>query len=202
MSFALKKVPVLFLYTGLHRDYHTPTDDADKVNYKGIEQVVGFAADVIDGLLTAPRQQYVDAADSQSMFNDPTDPNASSSPHGPGTPRSASGGIRVSLGVVPDYAPDEDVKGLRISGTSPGSPAAKAGLKEGDVLVQFNDDKIGSIYDLTDLLARGKPGQKVKIAFLRDGKRVETEATLVERKSAPVDAGSGDDEKNPHGKKD
>jgi serine protease Do len=111
----------------------------------------------------------------------------------------------VTLGVVPDYAPDEDVKGLRISGTSPGSPAAKAGLKEGDVLVQFNDDKVGSIYDLTDLLARGKPGQKVKIALIRDGKRIETEATLVERKSTPVDAGpaqENDDEKNPHGKKD
>ena len=120
-------------------------------------------------------------------------------------PRSASGGIRVTLGVVPDYAPDEDVKGLRISGTTPGSPAAAAGLREGDVLVQINDDKIGSIYDLTDILARGKPGQKLKIALLRGGKKIETEATLAERKTAPVDAGPAqgeEDEKNPHGKKD
>jgi S1-C subfamily serine protease len=73
------------------------------------------------------------------------------------------------------------------------------------VLVQIDDDKVGSIYDLTDILARGKPGQKLKIALLREGKRVETEATLVERKTAPVDAGppqAEEDEKNPHGKKD
>jgi hypothetical protein len=206
MSFAMKRIPVLFFYTGNHRDYHTPTDDAEKVNYKGIEQVVAFATDVIDTLLAAPREQYVEAADANSMFNGPgaSDP-AASSPHGAGTPRSASGGIRVTLGVVPDYAPEEDVKGLRISGTTPGSPAANAGLKEGDVLVQINDDKVGSIYDLTDILARGKPGQKVKIAVIRDGKRVETQTTLAERKAAPLDAGPAqdeEDEKNPHGKKD
>ena len=206
MSFAIKKVPVLFLYTGNHRDYHTPTDDPEKVNYKGIEQVVAFATDVIDDLRAAPREQYVDTADANSMFNGPgaSDPGSA---HGSGAPPSgsASGGIKVTLGVVPDYAPDDEVKGLRISGTTPGSPAAKAGLKEGDVLVQIDDDKVGSIYDLTDILARGKPGQKLKIALLREGKRVETEATLVERKTAPVDAGppqAEEDEKNPHGKKD
>ena len=194
MSFAMKKVPVLFFHSGQHRDYHSPTDDADKVNYKGIEQAVAFAADVIGDLAAAPRAQYVDAADAHSMFNGP-----GSGDREGGPARSASGGIRVSLGVVPDYAPDDEIKGMRISGTSPGSPAAAAGLKEGDVLVQINDDKITSVYDLTDVLQRGKPGQKVKIAFMRDGKRVETETTLVERKSTPIDAGSSPHGENPHG---
>ena len=195
MSFAMKKVPVLFLHSGQHRDYHSPTDDADKVNYKGIEQTVAFAADVIEDLAAAPRSQYVDAADAHSMFNAPGSGDARA-----GGPASGSGGggIRVSLGVVPDYAPDDEVKGMRISGTTPGSPAAAAGLKEGDVIVQINDDKIASVYDLTDVLQRGKPGQKVTIAVMRDGKRVETEATLVARRSTPVDAASPHGQ-DPHG---
>jgi hypothetical protein len=175
MSFALKKIPVLFIHSGQHRDYHRPTDDADKVNYEGMRQAVDFTADVIDQLLAAPKQQYVDAADAHSMFN------GAGAPGGPST-GSASGGLRVSLGVVPDYAPDETIKGLRISGTMPGSPAAAAGLQDGDVIVQIGKDQIDSIYDLTDVLRKGKPGDKVRITALRDGKRVETEATLAARK--------------------
>jgi len=173
MSFALKKIPVLFIHSGQHRDYHRPTDDADKVNYQGLKEAVDFTADILDQLLAAPREQYVDAADAHSMFNGPG--------AGP-TAGSGSGGLRVSLGVVPDYAPDETVKGLRISGTMPGSPAAAAGLKDGDVIVRIGKDKIDSIYDLTDVLKKGKPGDKLKITALRDGKPVETEATLAERK--------------------
>jgi Zn-dependent M28 family amino/carboxypeptidase len=166
MSFAMKKVPVLFFWSGNHADYHRPTDDADKVNYEGMEQVIAFATNVLDELRTHPREQYVAAADHGGMS--------------PGT-GSGSARSRVTLGVVPDYSGEEE-KGVRISGTVPGSPAEKAGLKEGDVLLQFNDDKIESLYTLTDLLAAGKPGDKVKIVVLRDGKKVELEATLAERK--------------------
>jgi hypothetical protein len=175
MSFAMKKVPCLFIHSGQHADYHRPTDDADKVNYKAMQQAVDFTADVIDQLLEAPKQQYVDAADAHSMFNGPgaNDPGSGS----------ASGGLRVTLGVVPDYAPDETIKGMRISGTTPGSPAAAAGLKEGDVIVQIGNDKVDSVYDLTDVLRKGKPGEKVKVTFLRDGKRTQVEATLAARKS-------------------
>ena len=196
MSFAMKKVPVLFFHSGQHRDYHRPTDDPDKVNYEGVKQAAGFAADVVAELVAAPREQYVDASDAHSMFNGPGDP---SGPGARSATGSASGGIRASLGVVPDYAPDDEVKGLRISGTSPQSPAAAAGLKEGDVIVQINDDKIGSIYDLTDALSRGKPGDKWKIGFLRDGNRSEAEATLAERRPGPDAAsphgGAGPDDK-------
>ena len=176
MSFALKKIPVLFLHSGQHRDYHRPSDDFDKVNYEGIQQAVEFAADIVGELLEHPREQYVDASDAHSMFNG----------HGANDPASsvgsASGGLRVSLGVVPDYAPDDEVKGLRISGTTPNSPAAAAGLKDGDVITQIGDDRIGSIYDLTDVLQKRKPGDKVTITVLRDGKTVESETTLTERK--------------------
>jgi hypothetical protein len=59
MSFAVKKIPVLFLFTGLHPDYHRPTDVAEKINYRGLEEIVDFAANVTDRLLVMPRQQYI-----------------------------------------------------------------------------------------------------------------------------------------------
>jgi hypothetical protein len=163
MTFAMKKVPVLFFWSGTHGDYHRPTDDADKVNFDGIEQVVKLSTEIVDALLTHPREQYV-AANDHAM-----------------SPGSSSSGSHVTLGVVPDYGTDAD-RGVRISGTVPGSPAEKAGLKEGDVIVKWDDTDIATIYTLIDVLRAGKPGQKVKLVILRGGKNVELEATLAERK--------------------
>lgn len=163
MSFAMKKIPCLFLWSGTHPDYHRPTDDADKINYEGIEQVVKLTTDIADALRTHAREQYVAAFDHSGM-----------SPGG-------RGGSKVTLGVVPDYG-TEEIKGVRISGTVPGSPAAAAGLKDGDVLIQFNDTKLESLYTLTDVLREAKPGDKVKLVVTRDGKNIEVEATLAERK--------------------
>src|SRR5262249_20120751 len=108
MSFALKKIPVMFFFSGLHADYHRPTDDADKINYEGLQQVVDFVEDVTKRVLAMPREDYVSAADA-------------SSPH-VGSPSGSSG---VTLGVVPDYSNFGEGGGVRISGTSPDSPAAK-----------------------------------------------------------------------------
>jgi hypothetical protein len=164
MTFAKKKVPVLFFWSGNHGDYHRPTDDADKVNYDGIAQVVKFSTNVVDALLAHPREQYVATYDHGGM----------------GRPWGA-GGRRVPLGVVPDYGNDAD-RGVRISGTVPGSPAEKAGLKEGDLILKWDDTDVASLYTLTDLLKSGKPGQKVKLVVVRGGKNVDVEATLAERK--------------------
>ncbi len=164
MSFAMKKVPVLFLFSGLHADYHRPTDVPSKINYGGIDEVVKLAADIADQMLTMPKEQYVDSADV-------------------GAPRIGGAGANVTLGVVPDYSTEEPAAGgVRIQGTVPGSPAAAAGLKDGDVLVQFGDAKIQTLYDLSDQLAKGKPGQKVHLVLLRNKDRIEVDAVLAERK--------------------
>jgi hypothetical protein len=163
MTFAKKRVPVLFFWSGNHSDYHRPTDDADKINYDGIDQVVKLSTEVVDALLTHPREQYVAAYDHAVMG-------------------SGSGGASVTLGVIPDYSGDDPQRGVRITGTVPGSPAEKAGLKDGDVLLKWDDTDIASLYTLTDLLKGGKPGQKVKLVIVRGGKNVTLEATLAERK--------------------
>ena len=83
---------------------------------------------------------------------------------------------------MPDYGTDESTVGVRITGTSPGSPAETAGLRDGDVIVQLNKKKIANIYDLTDFLAKGSPGQSVSIVVERDRQRVELHAVLAEKK--------------------
>jgi len=162
-SFALKKIPVLFLFTGLHSDYHRPTDTADKINYEGMEQILNFSQRLIEELADMPRQQYVGISDQSASHI-------------------MGGGARASLGVVPDYSSGDSTQGVKITGTSPDSAAEKAGLKADDILIRFDDKKIDNIYDLTDALASAKPGQKVKIRVLRDGKEITVDATLAERK--------------------
>jgi Zn-dependent M28 family amino/carboxypeptidase len=164
MSFALKKVPVLFFFSGLHADYHRPTDDADKINYDGLEQAVELVQDVITQIAAEPRQRYVDANDSSSMHM-----------------ARGSSGSSVTLGVVPDYSAMEESGGVKISGTSPGSPAAAAGLRDGDTIVKWNDRKIDNLYDLTDALAKGKAGEKVHLSVVREKKQIELDATLAKR---------------------
>ena len=168
-SFAMKKIPVLFLFSGMHGDYHRPTDDPEKVNYAGIDQVTDFTSDLVTRIVAMPPQQYVNAIDPKSP--------AATNPH----TGAAMGGIGVTLGVVPDYSSDGSDGGLRLSGVSPGSPAEAAGLKEGDVLVRFDDKKIADIYDLTEALQKGKPGQRVKLIVKRGGTETELHATLAEK---------------------
>jgi hypothetical protein len=166
MSFALRKIPVLFFWSGTHADYHRPSDDADKINYEGIEHVIQLGTTVLDAMTTMPREAYVASADDN---------------HAGMAPGSGSGGSRVTLGVVPHYGPP-DKRGVKIDGTTPGTPAEAAGLQAGDIIVQFGDEKLTSLQGLTDVLRRSKAGDKVKLVVLRDGKTVELEATLAARK--------------------
>ena len=166
MSFAMKKIPVLFFYDQMMIDYHRPSDTADKINFKGLEEVVDLGQRVATAMTTMPRQTYNSSYDAQGL----------SQMH-------VGSGSNASLGVVPDYSQGEEgTGGVKISGTVPGSAAEKAGLKANDVIVQFGDKKLENLIDLTNALGAAKPGQKVKLAVMREGKRVEMEATLTERK--------------------
>jgi hypothetical protein len=171
MSFALKKVPVLFLFSGMHADYHRPSDKADKVNFEGMAQVATFAERIVTGLENLPREKYVDASDSMGGMHMRMS--------------AGGGGAGASLGVVPDYSNgiDTETKGVRITGTVPDSPAAAAGLKADDVIVQFGKDKIDTLYDLSDELGKAKPGDQVTLGVMRGKDRIELQATLAARRA-------------------
>jgi hypothetical protein len=168
MSFALKKVPVLFLFSGTHEDYHRPTDTSDKINYDGIAQVVQMSVELVDDLAKMPKSKYVDAADK-------------STPLSPSLVGDA-GQRRASLGVIPEYGSEEDGKGVHISGTTSGTPAEKAGLQPGDVLLKLGDQPTSTLMELSTALASHKPGDKVKLLYKRGDKELSAEITLGERK--------------------
>jgi S1-C subfamily serine protease len=81
-------------------------------------------------------------------------------------------GLRAYLGTIPDYA-QGDIKGVKLSGVSPVGPAAKAGVKSGDVIIKLAEKDIQNIYDYTYVMGDLKIGKETTIKVLRDGKEVE-----------------------------
>jgi len=151
MSFTAARVPVAFLFTGVHDDYHLPSDTADKINAEGEERVATFAARLALALAERPeRLTFVDA---------PADPH-----------RGMRSGFKVSLGTVPDYG--FSGKGVRLSGVRADAPAARAGMAGGDVIVKLGPHEITNIHDYMFALGELEAGREVTIEVLRDGKRV------------------------------
>ena len=161
-SFYRRQIPVLMLFTGAHADYHKPSDTWDKINAAGLWRVTNFAAALVESLDARPRPRYVRAkADS-----------------GAGRPAGGAG-YGAYLGTIPDFTQTEG--GVLFAGVREGSPAEKAGLGEGDVLVKFDDIRIDNLYDYTYALRSRKPGQAVRLTIRRKGNLMELPATLGRR---------------------
>jgi hypothetical protein len=163
-TFNDKKRPVLFFFTGVHEDYHRPSDDWPKVNVEGMTDVAEGIRRIAMNLSreTAPLAWTAVAADSTARMGSVT-------------------GSGASLGTIPDYT-DSDVPGLKLSGVRAGGPAEKAGLRGGDIVVGFDGRVVRNIYDLMDELGSHRPGDSVVIKVLRDGQPLEMTATLEKRK--------------------
>jgi hypothetical protein len=163
LTFYNKKIPVLHFFTGSHADYHRPSDTWDKLNYDGMYRVGNLVLGTIWRIAngTAPLQ----------FVALPSRP--------PGTEAADAPAIRTYLGSIPDY--DGDEGGVKLSGVSPGSPAARAGLREGDVIVEFAGAKIQNIEDLMGQLSARTPGDEVEIVVLRAGLPQTVKATLAAR---------------------
>jgi peptidase M28-like protein/PDZ domain-containing protein/PA domain-containing protein len=161
-SFVTKKIPVLFFFSGLHSDYHKPSDTWDKINGPSAARLLDMVESVAVQLANTdhpPAFQVV----------------AEEKPIGGG-----GGGYGPYFGSVPDFGQVEN--GVKFSDVRPNSPAAKAGLKAGDILVQFGDKPIKNLYDFTDALRRSKVGDVVEVKVLRDGQPVTASVKLEQRK--------------------
>lgn len=161
MSFYLGGVPILNFFTGAHAEYHTPQDTAEKVNYKGLIATADYVSRVSEKLVarnTGVKYQKVEQKTGQTR-----------------------GGFRLFLGTIPDYT-QEGVKGVRVQGVIKGGPAEQAGLKSGDVIVQFSEHKVQSLYDYVYTLQVVKPGEPTTITVLREGKEVQLPITPVLKK--------------------
>jgi Tol biopolymer transport system component len=162
MPFYIAGVPVLFMFTGSHREYHTPGDDADKINAAGGVRVAAITAGA--ALAVANRTEkltYVKTAPAAPMGGDVRRRGA-------------------SLGTVPSYNEDPNQpKGMVISDVVPNGPAAKAGLRAGDRIIQIGTHEIATVADLMFVLQKEQPGTTVTITFVRDGKTQTATATFA-----------------------
>ena len=167
-SFTTKQVPVLFFFSGLHADYHKPSDTWDKIDAPEAVKLLDVVAAATNHLTEdPPRPLFVRVAP-------------------PARPVSAVGssaagsGYGPYFGSIPDMA---DTKGgVKFADVREGSPAAKAGLKAGDMMTEFDGKKIDNLYDFTYALRAKQPGDTVKVKVLRGGQTIDAEVLLERRK--------------------
>jgi membrane-associated protease RseP (regulator of RpoE activity) len=163
-AFLNRERPVVFFFTGPHADYHRPSDTWDKIDADGLRTVTVVAYRVIRAL--ADRDQR---------------PVFVRVPGGP--PRSGTGGAGYGpyFGAVPDFG-ESPSPGVRLGGVRPGSPADRAGLQAGDVIVRFAGVSIRTLDDLVFALRSRRAGEAVEVTYMRGGAERTARATLEERR--------------------
>jgi len=154
-SFYRKDIPVLFYFTGLHTDYHKPSDDFDKVNYTGQMQIVKHIYSLIEAtgkvktklVFTKTREQQT----------------------------TTTARFSVSLGIMPDYTFSGN--GVRVDGVTENRPAQRVGIKAGDIITSLGEHKVSSVEGYMQALSKFKKGDKTTVSYQRGS---ETLSTTVE----------------------
>jgi hypothetical protein len=153
-SFYAKDVPVLFVSTGAHTDYHTPEDRAGKINYSGMQEVLYFISDVAFALSNLPGNiEFTMAGPKESSGS-----------------RGREG--MVTFGLMPDVMYDGN-EGMPVSFVTEGKPAAIGGMKGGDIITEVDGKRIGNVHDYMERLSELEEGQSVIVTVLRDGRKIE-----------------------------
>ena len=153
-SFYRKDIPVLFFFTGLHTDYHKPSDDFDKINYIGETKIINYITSLVQSPVTM---------DQKLAFTKTRETQTASSMR--------MGG--VTMGIMPDYT--YSGAGVRCDGVTEGRPAQKAGLKAGDVIVKIGEHSVNSMETYMQTLGKFQKGEKAKVKFKRGNEELETE---------------------------
>ena len=168
-SFTAKQIPILFFFSGLHSDYHKPGDTWDKIDAPNAVTLLHLVSDVMDGLTgDSPKPEFVRVVEPKPHGEEAAAHSGKVSGYGP------------DFGSIPDFA--EIPSGVRFADIRPGSPAAKAGLKAGDILTEFDGKPIQNLYDFTYALRAKKPGDEVLVKVLRSGQTIEAKVLLTERR--------------------
>jgi hypothetical protein len=147
-SFYLKDIPVLHFFTGQHSDYHKPSDDVEKINIKGEEDVLNYIIQIIDHTLKYPKLTFQKTR----------------------TPDNGKVSFKVTLGVMPDYT--FEGPGMRIDGVTDGKPASKAGIEKGDVVIKVDDKEVKDVMSYMKVLANYKKGDAAKVTVKRGDKEL------------------------------
>lgn len=161
-SFYARDVPVLHFFTNTHADYHKPSDDWEKIDEAGLEKVAAVIADVTRTLATQEAPLTLQRG-------------AGARPAGGAT----AGGYGAYLGSVPDFTPV--ARGVLLGGVTPGSPADRAGLRKGDIIVRLGEHDVNDLQGLTDALRAHRPGDEVRVHVLREERELTLDVVLGSR---------------------
>ena len=151
-AFYVEDIPVLFFFTGITEEYHTPADDVETINFSGEKAIADYAYDLIGGM---------DAREKLFTFLE-------AGPKGP--PKSGKRG-KVKMGIIPDFAA-ADASGFLIGGIVPGGPAGLSGMKKGDIMVALEGRSVMNVYDYMGRMAEVKPGQRVTVEVMRGDEKL------------------------------
>ncbi|MEP7087393.1 MAG: M20/M25/M40 family metallo-hydrolase [Gemmatimonadota bacterium] len=165
-SFYGKKVPVLHFFTDMHEDYHRATDVSSKINIAGEVRVIDYAERVARNIANRP---------SRLTYERSSAPPPKMTASGPGN--------GTYFGSIPDMGSAGATPGVKLAGVTAGSPADKAGVQAGDIIVEFGGKTVKDLYDYTDAIGAHKPGDVVQVIVMRAGSRLALTVTLAKRGS-------------------
>ncbi len=154
-SFYRKNIPVLFFFTGTHMDYHKPGDDADKINYQGLESIVKYIYKLAEDLQANTQPLTFTKTREQQMV------------------RSS---FKVTMGLLLDYA--YSGSGVKVDGVTEGRPASKAGVIAGDIIIQVGDVFVNSMDNYMEALNKFNKGETTKLKLKRGDKVLELQLTF------------------------
>ena len=149
-SFYRKGIPVLFFFTGIHSDYHKPTDDANKINYTGELAVIKYIYHLIGETADNGKLAFTKTRETQSM---------------------GKSSFKVTLGIMPDYT--YSGSGVRVDGVSEGKLAQRTGIKAGDVIIQLGIHKFTDVQTYMEALGKFKKGDSTKVKLKRGEQEIE-----------------------------
>ncbi len=158
-SFYERGIPTVFFFTGLHVDYHQPTDDASKLNEQGAARVARMAYGVVRGLVDSPGQPtycYV-----------------------PGRASPSAGPARAVMGFWPKPAAEGESADVVVARVAPNSPADRAGIRPGDRIVQLDGWPVQDAADYAEAIGGKRPGESVEVVLERDGQRITLTVTFA-----------------------
>lgn len=150
-SFVHTGTPVLYFTSGVHKDYHTPADDPDKINYEGLKRITDFITSLVENIIKSHTKiDYISIP----------------------PPVSNRTSFKVTLGLIPDFTYDKG-DGFKVGPVTEGKPAHKAGMQQGDIITAVNSKKVNNIYEYMSRLSELKSGERVVVDIRREGRELK-----------------------------
>jgi hypothetical protein len=153
-SFYARDIPVLFVTTGAHTDYHTPEDDVEQINLAGMVDVSTYVAGIA---------LYFDSLETRLTFQEA----------GPKVQYSGRRSRRIVLGIMPDFTDNDEIAGMRVDFVNPGRPAHQGGMQKGDYIMAIEGKTINGIYDYMYRLSKCSKGQIIVVTVKREDQMLD-----------------------------